>query len=189
MSTAPTVDLGGVQRPEWGEKPLLGGPQGYAVGASRTFQTVSRIYRLLCLSRNLTFDRSWDTVLVLDGELTGRKNASGPNNPLGAFFAALPHLAVREVPPRIRESVDLIQHELRRVRFEIPEGFDSISFPTSGARSGHGPRSEPLPGRGSEYLSAPRYEHAQPQVRKATSDRLARPLIGAGRAHRRGVGC
>ncbi len=26
-----------------------------------------RRYRLLCLSRNLTFDRSWDTVLALDG--------------------------------------------------------------------------------------------------------------------------
>lgn len=29
-------------------------------------------YRLLCLSRNLTFDTSWDTVVLLDGELTGR---------------------------------------------------------------------------------------------------------------------
>src|SRR5687768_4056213 len=26
-------------------------------------------YRLLCLSRNLTFDRSWDTILILDGHL------------------------------------------------------------------------------------------------------------------------
>ncbi|HEX5164136.1 MAG TPA: hypothetical protein VFV93_01970, partial [Thermomicrobiales bacterium] len=25
------------------------------------------VYRLLCLSRNLTFDRSWDTILRLDG--------------------------------------------------------------------------------------------------------------------------
>jgi len=30
----------------------------------------SVVYRLLCLSKNLTFDRSWDTVLALDGELT-----------------------------------------------------------------------------------------------------------------------
>lgn len=92
------------------------------------------LYRLLCLSRNLTFDRSWDTMLVLDGELTGRKNAFGSNNPLGDFFAALPGLATRRVPDRIRESVDLIQRELRRVRFEIPEGFDSLSFHPLGIR-------------------------------------------------------
>lgn len=86
------------------------------------------LYRLLCLSRNLTFDRSWDTMLVLDGELTGRKNAFGSSNPLGDFFAALPGLAVRKVPERVRESVDIVHHELRRVRFEIPEGFDSLYF-------------------------------------------------------------
>ena len=86
------------------------------------------LYRLLCMSRNLTFDRSWDTMLVLDGELTGRKNAFGSNNPLGDFFAALPGLAVHKVSERVRDSVDLIQHELRRVRFEIPEGFDSLAF-------------------------------------------------------------
>ena len=32
-------------------------------------------YRVLCLSRNLTFDRCWDTVVALDGELTDRSNA------------------------------------------------------------------------------------------------------------------
>ncbi len=92
------------------------------------------LYRFLCLSRNLTFDRSWDTMLVLDGELTGRKNAFGSNKPLGDFFAALPDLAVRPLPERVLKSVDLVQHELRRVRFEIPEGFDSLCFRPLGIR-------------------------------------------------------
>ena len=43
VSTAPTVDLEGVRRPKWSEKPLGGGPQGYAVGASGTFRTVSEV--------------------------------------------------------------------------------------------------------------------------------------------------
>ena len=43
-------------------------------------------YRLLCLSRNLTFDRSWDTVLLLDGERTDRQHGFGENRPLADFF-------------------------------------------------------------------------------------------------------
>ncbi len=30
------------------------------------------LYRLLCLSRNITFDKSWDTSLSLEGEVRGR---------------------------------------------------------------------------------------------------------------------
>jgi hypothetical protein len=86
------------------------------------------LYRLLVLSRNLTFDRSWDTVLVLEGELSGRKNAFRMNHPLGNFFAALPDLAVHDFPERVGASVDLIQHELRRVWFEPPDGFASLAF-------------------------------------------------------------
>src|SRR5215207_1616463 len=72
------------------------------------------LYRLLCLSRNLTFDRSWDTMLALDGVLTERKNAFASNHPLGDFFEALPDLAVNPLPQHTKESVDIIQRELRR---------------------------------------------------------------------------
>ena len=40
-------------------------------------------YRVLCSSRNLTFDRSWDTLLSLDGETTRRTNAFAENHPPG----------------------------------------------------------------------------------------------------------
>ena len=86
------------------------------------------LYRLLVLSRNLTFDRSWDVMLVLDGQVTDRKKAFAKNHPLGDFVAALPDLAVRPVPRRIRSDIERVQAELRRVRFELPEGFEEVRF-------------------------------------------------------------
>ena len=44
-------------------------------------------YRLLCASRNLTFDRSWDTLLVLDG-VVGKKSTK-KNEPLSRFIRSL----------------------------------------------------------------------------------------------------
>jgi hypothetical protein len=84
-------------------------------------------YRVLCLSRNLTFDRCWDTVVALDGELTDRSNRSNAiaaNHPLSRFVAALPGLACRPVARERRQGVARIADELRRVRFTWPEGFD-----------------------------------------------------------------
>ena len=81
-------------------------------------------YKVLCLSRNLTFDRSWDTMLALDGELVAdRKLAIGESKPLGEFIDALPSLVVDKgsLTPARRELVETIGHELKRVRFEIPK--------------------------------------------------------------------
>ena len=81
-------------------------------------------YRVLCLSRNLTFDRCWDTVVALDGELTDRSNAIAANHPLADFIAALPGLACAPSPARASAGGGKIADELRRVRFTWPEGFD-----------------------------------------------------------------
>jgi len=83
-------------------------------------------YRVLCLSRNLTFDKCWDTVVSLDGELTDRANAIAANYPLGDLIQALPKMALRERPvPHARsQGIAKIADELRRVRFNWPEGFD-----------------------------------------------------------------
>ncbi len=87
-------------------------------------------YKLIVQSRNLTFDRSWDMMLVLDGEVINRKNAFAKNHPLGDFLKALPELAIHDVSSENRQKIDLIQNEIRRVQFEIPEPFhkDSITF-------------------------------------------------------------
>ena len=86
------------------------------------------LYRVLCLSRNLTFDRSWDTALVLDGELIDRKNAFAANHPLGNFVASLPNLTIRPLSDQVVKNIQRVEQELRRVQFEPPEGFDEISF-------------------------------------------------------------
>lgn len=81
-------------------------------------------YRVLCLSRNLTFDRCWDTALVLDGDLLDRQNAISANHPLADFIEALPALAIKPVTRERREAVASLAYELRRVRFAWPDGFD-----------------------------------------------------------------
>ena len=86
------------------------------------------LYRLLVLSRNLTFDRSWDVMLVLDGQVADRKYAFAKNHPLGDFVAALPDMAIRPVSERTRAAIDRVQAEVRRVRFELPEGFEEVRF-------------------------------------------------------------
>lgn len=86
------------------------------------------VYRVLCLSRNLTFDRSWDTALSLEGELTDRERAIAANHPLGDFVAALPGLARAPLPGRVLDDIALIEREIRRVKFEPPEGFREVRF-------------------------------------------------------------
>ncbi|MCK5793277.1 MAG: phospholipase D family protein, partial [Anaerolineales bacterium] len=86
------------------------------------------LYRLLVLSRNLTFDRSWDTSLVLDGVLTDRVNRIGSNSPLGEFFLSLPELAKNPLPETVIEELDLIGDEIQKVEWELPDQFESIKF-------------------------------------------------------------
>ena len=85
-------------------------------------------YKVLCSTRNLTIDCSWDTLLVLEGELaTDRTRAFSRNHPLGDFVQALPGLAVRKPPDEINNVIQMIADEVRRVRFETPSEFHSDS--------------------------------------------------------------
>lgn len=92
------------------------------------------LYRLLCLTRNLTFDRSWDTVLCVEGKLEDRQRGIGESNPIGDFIAALPQMATRPMSDRVVSDVELVAYEVRRVRFAPPEGFQSIRFWPMGIR-------------------------------------------------------
>ena len=92
------------------------------------------LYRLVCLSRNLTFDRSWDTALVLDGEFTPRHNPIVANQPLADFLEALPDLALRPLGEDRRATVSEFVDEIRRVRFELPDGFSDYAFRPLGIR-------------------------------------------------------
>jgi hypothetical protein len=89
-------------------------------------------YRVLCLSRNLTFDRCWDIVVALDGELLDRSNTIAANHPLADLVAALPRFALRLLASARRQGVAKVANELRRVRFTLPEGFDECRFWAAG---------------------------------------------------------
>lgn len=86
------------------------------------------MYRLLCMSRNLTHSRSWDTSLVLDGLLKDRKQPIRRNRPLGDFIEALPTMAVESPSRSVIEAINTVNREIRRVDFELPEGFDDLRF-------------------------------------------------------------
>lgn len=81
------------------------------------------IYRVLCLSRNLTFARAWDTCLCLEGRLTRRKRGYGRNKPFADLLLALPGLAIRPISAKLREDLARMAYEVRRVDFQPPQPF------------------------------------------------------------------
>lgn len=86
-------------------------------------------YRLICQSRNLTFDASWDSSLVLDGELaSGRVRGYSLNRPLVDFIRSLPALSPYPISNTHEESIDIIAGEIRRARFDPPEGMELSRF-------------------------------------------------------------
>ena len=89
-------------------------------------------YRLLVLSRNLTADRSWDTILWLDGRRAGRINSG--SEPLATFVRALPGLAVTSLSPGRHAVLTELAEELRRVEWELPDGVHEVCFHPIGLR-------------------------------------------------------
>jgi hypothetical protein len=88
-------------------------------------------YRLLVLSRNLTFDRSWDSALTLDGELLDDGREFPANRPLAAFLTALPTMAQAagaQLDGRAIRRASRLADEVRRVAWSLPEGFDTLTF-------------------------------------------------------------
>ncbi|MCY3676526.1 MAG: phospholipase D family protein [Gemmatimonadetes bacterium] len=81
------------------------------------------IYRVLCLSRNLTFARTWDTCLRLEGQLTQRQRGYGRNKPFADLLLALPGLATRSIAPELQDDISRMADEVRRVDFRLPEPF------------------------------------------------------------------
>ncbi len=84
--------------------------------------------RVLVLSRNLTFDRSWDLSLRLDGEVEKGGKAHGETRPLADFVRRLPSLADGEVPDADRDRAERLASDLARTRLEAPPCFRSIRF-------------------------------------------------------------
>lgn len=76
-------------------------------------------HRLVVLSRNLTFDRSWDTALVLDEDESGSIDAE----PAAAFLRGLPGLTVHSMDSDRHEQVNDLAATLEHVRLAPPAPF------------------------------------------------------------------
>lgn len=83
-------------------------------------------YRLLILTRNMTADRSWDLALQLDGQLSEKEREE--NRPLEHFFKHLPPMAAGVVDSARKQQARKFSREVRRVQWELPEGFDRVAF-------------------------------------------------------------
>jgi len=79
-------------------------------------------YRLVCSSRNLSRSRAWDTIVVLDGSLTAKRQADSRG--LHEFVAGVNELAAvgpTGMSPERRSSLELIAEEAPNIEFERPE--------------------------------------------------------------------
>lgn len=95
---------------------------GYGDGAARR-------YRILCASRNLTWDRSWDTLAVL--ESSSSADVSGPTVDVDAIadlLVALPGAAVSGVSRRRADEIRTLADEIRGVAWPVPTGFTGGRF-------------------------------------------------------------
>ena len=83
-------------------------------------------YRLLVLSRNLTFDSSWDTIVRLDGKPAN--NTRKHDGLVADFLETLPKRAVVPLADDRTKQVFGLAQELRSVAWEKPEGVQSMWF-------------------------------------------------------------
>ena len=83
------------------------------------------LYRFVILSRNLTFDRSWDISFSMDGNVTD--TATDKNNPLIKFIEYLSAFSKDDVK---KDKISEILRELKNVKFKLDspvfEDFDFI---------------------------------------------------------------
>ena len=108
------------------------------------------VYRLLCLSRNLTFDRAWDTCLCLEGSRTDRSFAR--NAPLRDLLAALPRLATRRLSSELAAELHRMAEDVMHVDLRPPTPFDDFRIHPLGLTPGHG---WPFPARGRSLAISP----------------------------------
>ena len=89
-------------------------------------ESAEDLLRVAILSRNLTFDRSWDVALASASPPGGGRRVSA-SRPLGDFLRELPQLATsaNRVPQGVAERVEALADQVALTAFPAPEGFDS----------------------------------------------------------------
>jgi hypothetical protein len=90
-----------------------------------------QVLRVLCATRNLTFDTSWDTLLRLESEPYLPDRADAPvarQASLGELFASLPARAVRPRPPRRDDQLASLVTDVGAVPLIPPAPFSEVIF-------------------------------------------------------------
>ena len=96
------------------------------------------LMRLLVLSRNLTNDHSWDLSLQLEGYVGKRYHTE--NKEIAKFLTSLPELSFVDVDPKKRQNINQMADDLRRTKWELPPGFESLHFYILGLKNGSWPQ-------------------------------------------------
>ncbi len=89
------------------------------------------LYRVVVLSRNLTFDRSWDVTFCMDGKKKSTETAK--NNPVGDFISYLiKQLPETDYAAEKQKKMKSVIRELKNVEFSLDSkeftDFDFIPF-------------------------------------------------------------
>ncbi|QYG95212.1 hypothetical protein HC251_24135 [Iamia sp. SCSIO 61187] len=95
------------------------------------------VLRVLCATRNLTFDTSWDSLLRVETDpypVETGPAAEQPNlAPLGDLVRALPRMAVDPVSsPSIADAIERVAADLDRAHALPPEPFADLAFTVHG---------------------------------------------------------
>lgn len=86
-------------------------------------------YRFISLSRNLTFDSSWDTVVCCEGEYrSDRVRPFKQSRPLRDFYDGLLTTPVHPLPKRDADRFKRFAKEIALVDFKPPEPFKDLAF-------------------------------------------------------------
>lgn len=94
-------------------------------------QAEKRTYRFLCLSRNLTQDRSWDLSIQLDGQPASAERRDGcaqVNQPLVDLLHRLPELSTSPIQDERREQIAELAEQFSTIDWELPEGVSDVTF-------------------------------------------------------------
>lgn len=83
-------------------------------------------YRMLCSSRNITSDRSWDLVVRLDGNESDGTLVQ--NEPMSDLLRALPSLAVAPLPDERISRIHSLADRVSKVVWDHPNDIRELAF-------------------------------------------------------------
>ena len=98
------------------------------------------LLRIAVLSRNLTFDRSWDIALASEGSPMPKRRTAA-SQPLVELIRSLPGLGAERLKSQVVNQMRTLADEVGRTRFPAPDGFfdDPIEFHVLGLKGRRGP--------------------------------------------------